>query len=137
MSELPTPTPSVSPETERFWEATADGELLLKRCSECERLIYYPKARCPDCSNDSTEWIEASGEGTVYSFTVVRNGRGAYADAVPYVLAYVELAEGPRIMTNVVVDDVDTVEVGQRVAVTFDDTGDGPALVRFEPVEHC
>lgn len=132
--ELPTPTPSVTPETEAFWEATEDDELLLRRCTDCGNAYYPPRTICPDCHSGETEWIEADGRGTVYSYTVVRQGLGPYGDAAPYVLAYVELAEGPRLLTNVIGAAVDDVEVGQEVEVTFDATEDGPRLPRFTPV---
>jgi uncharacterized OB-fold protein len=89
---------------------------------------------CPACGSLDTEWIEASGRGTVYSFTVVRRGAGAYRDAGPYVLAYVELAEGPRVMTNIVDCDPELINIGDRVEVVFHDTGQGAALPRFRPV---
>lgn len=134
MSEdLPAPAPPVNPETERFWDATAEGTLLLKRCDAREEPFYYPRARCPSCGASDTEWIEASGRGTVYSFTVTRQTGGDYAEATPFVLAYVELDEGPRMMTNLVDCDVDAVTVGQEVNVVFDGTGEGNALPRFTP----
>ena len=78
-------------------------------------------------------WEQATGTGTVYSFTVTRRGQGQWRDAGPYVLAYVELDEGPRMLTNIVECDVDDVHVGQRVSVVFSDTGEGSALPRFRP----
>jgi uncharacterized OB-fold protein len=80
--------------------------------------------------------VQASGKGTIYSFTVNRRGAGdlvEYRDPVPYVLAYVELEEGPRIMTNIVGCDPDSVKIGQAVEVVFHDTGQGSALYRFKP----
>ncbi len=130
---LPAPAPPVSPETREFWEATAEGRLLLKRCRACSTVIWYPRAICPDCASLDTEWFEASGRGRVYSYTVCHRGEGAYRNAVPFVLAYVELEEGPRVMTNVVGCDPADVAVDMAVQVTFDDTGEGSALVRFRP----
>ena len=130
---LPAPTPPVNPETERFWDATTEGTLLLKRCGACEETFHYPRARCPACGAPDTERFEASGRGTIYSYTVTRQTGGDYAEATPFVLAYVELNEGPRMMTNVVDCDVDTVSVGQAVTVVFHDTDDGNALPRFTP----
>lgn len=134
--DLPTPTPTITPETERFWEATAEGDLLLKRCRSCDAAHYYPRARCPHCFSDDTEWIEAEGDGTVYAFTVCRqiqHSEAGYDEAVPFVVAYVELSEGPKMLTNVVGCDPEDVETGQPVTVVFDDTGDGVALPRFRP----
>lgn len=134
MSYLPAPEPPVNPETEAFWEATTEERLLLGRCADCGHTFYYPRSRCPDCLSVATALVEASGRGTVYSYSAVRQSEGAYVDAVPYVLAYVELEEGPRVMTNVVGTPVDDVEVGQPVEVTFDETGGAYKLPRFTPV---
>lgn len=78
-------------------------------------------------------WKAASGTGIIYSFTVARRATGQYREAAPYVLAYVELDEGPRLMTNIVGCPVDQVAIGQPVEVVFHDTGDGSALPRFQP----
>lgn len=132
-SGLPTPVPRPTLETAPFWEATAEGRLVLPCCDACGFVIWYPRMFCPDCGSTAVHWIEASGAGTVYSYTVTRKGQGAYRDAGPYVMAYVELAEGPRVMTNIVGVDPGAVHIGQAVRVVFDDTGEGPALPRFTP----
>jgi uncharacterized OB-fold protein len=131
---LPAPAPPLNPETEQFWRATAEGRLLLKRCRSCRTVIWYPRAICPECSSLETEWFEASGRGRVYSYTVNHRGEGPYAPAAPYVLAYVELEEGPRVLTNLVDADPSELAVGQPVEVVFHDTGEGSALYRFRPV---
>jgi len=133
--ELPTPKPRVTPETERFWEATAEGRLLLKRCADCGECHHYPRSRCPFCSSDDTEWTEASGDGTVYTYTVTHQNGEPYDEATPYVLAYVELEEGPRMMTNILGVEPDDVSVGQDVTAVFDETdGDEDiSLPRFAP----
>jgi uncharacterized protein len=131
---LPTPTPRRTPENEEFWAATAEHRLLLRRCDDCGNPIWYPRSFCPDCGTFNTSWSEASGRGTVYAFTIVyRSNIDGYRQALPYVVAYVELAEGPRIMTNVVGCEPDAVHVGMPVRVVFHDTGEGSALYRFEP----
>jgi uncharacterized OB-fold protein len=130
---LPAPAPPVNPETRQFWDATAQGRLLLRRCLDCGSAIWYPRAICPDCSSLDTEWFQATGRGVIYSYTVNHRGAGAYAAAAPYVLAYVQLDEGPRIMTNITGADHAALTVGLPVEVTFDDTGEGSALPRFRP----
>ena len=77
--------------------------------------------------------MPASGRGTVYSFSITRKGAGVWAEHSPYVVAYVELDEGPRVLTNIVGCDVDDVHIGMAVAVVFDPTPAGPAVYRFEP----
>ena len=133
---LPAPAPSVLPEVKPFWDATAEGRLVLPKCTECGTFIWFPRPFCPACASTSVEWVQASGRGTVYSYTVNRRGvadMSAYREAGVYVLAYVELEEGPRIMTNIVECDPDSVRVGQKVELVFHDTGHGTALARFKP----
>jgi uncharacterized OB-fold protein len=132
-SGLPAPAPPVTSETTPFWDATAEGRLVIPRCDACAAFIWYPRLRCPACGSTDVSWVKASGRGTVYSHTTTMKGQGAYRGAGPYVLAYVELDEGPRMMTNIVGCDPDDVSVGQAVEVVFDATGEGPALPRFRP----
>jgi uncharacterized OB-fold protein len=130
---LPVPVPAINPETAQFWAATMEGRLLVKECQDCDSLIWYPRAICPQCSSLRTEWFEVSGRGSIYSYTVNNRGEGAYQGGAPFVLAYVELDEGPRMMTNIVEADAAELAVGLRVEVVFHDTGEGAALPRFRP----
>jgi uncharacterized protein len=133
---LPAPAPVVLPEVKNFWDATAEGRLLLPRCEDCQTVIWYPRPYCPACASLKVGWFEASGRGSIYSFTVNRRGQAdlsAYREAGTYVLAYVELEEGPRVMTNIVDCDPDSVKIGQQVEIVFHDTGQGTALHRFRP----
>jgi uncharacterized OB-fold protein len=129
---LPAPPPLINVETKTFWDATAEGKLLLPRCNDCDVVIWYPRQFCPECSSFNISYFEASGKGTVYSFAINRRGQGDYRD-LAYVLAYVELDEGPRVLTNIVDCDVDQVSVGQKVQVVFHPTSNGVALPRFRP----
>ncbi len=129
---LPAPAPAVAPELAEFWAATSEGRLLIPRCDACGQTYWYPRPICPLCHSTSITWEQASGVGTVYTFSIVRRGMGVYADA-PYVLAYVDLAEGPRIMTNIVDCDIEAVEIGQPVELVFHRTSEGTALPRFRP----
>jgi hypothetical protein len=129
---LPAPSPEISPELAEFWAATTEERLLLRRCRACGEAIWYPRPACPFCHSADTVWEQASGRGRIYTFTVVRRGAGVYSGA-PYVLAYVELDEGPRMMTNIVDCDFDAVEIGLPVEVVFHPAGEGAALPRFRP----
>lgn len=133
MSDLPAFAPPVTPETKPFWDATAEGRLVLPRCTSCQTVIWYPRSFCPACHTEGVEWIDASGEGTVYSYTVTHKGDGPWRAVSPFVLAYVELDEGPRVLTNIVDCDPATVTVGQRVSLRWDPTDEGPAIPRFAP----
>jgi uncharacterized protein len=132
-TRLPAPAPLVNAETRPFWDATGEHRLVLPRCDDCGFTIWYPRLLCPACHSRSVTWTECSGRGTVYSFTITRKGQGRWRDAAPYVLAYVELDEGPRLLTNIVDCDPETVHVDQAVEVAWADTGEGPALPRFRP----
>lgn len=127
-SQRPIPAPPVSPETKPFWDAAAAGTLLLKRCEACGEPHYYPRAVCPFCGSDRTVWLEASGRGTIYSYSVFRRA------PVPYAIAYVTLEEGPTMMTNIVDGDLDAIRIGQRVRVRFAPTDGGPPVPMFAPV---
>jgi uncharacterized protein len=121
-------TPQPNPETLPYWEAAARGKLLLKRCAACGEYHFYPRALCPFCFSDRTEWIEAAGTGTIYSFSVMRRA------PVPYAIAYVTLAEGPAMMTNIVGCDLDAIRIGQQVAVVFEPSEGGQPVPMFKPV---
>lgn len=132
---LPAPAPELNAETERFWTAAGGGRLELPRCARCGLLVFYPRAVCPDCQSTELEWETLSGRGTVYSYTVMRSGASRrWRDHLPYIVAYVRLDEGPTVLTNVVNCDPEAVHIDMAVRAVFDDTGEGTALLRFEPV---
>ena len=121
------PAPPVTPETRPFWEAAARGELLVKGCAACGQVHFYPRAICPFCGSDRTEWRRASGRGTVYSYSVMRRAE------VPYAIAYVTLEEGPAMVTNIVDCDLDGIRIGQAVRVVWKPTEAGPPVPAFTP----
>ena len=121
------PAPPVSPETQPFWDAAAAGRLMIKKCGACGQVHYYPRALCPFCGSDRTEWLPASGRGTIYSYSVLRRV------PVPYALAYVTLEEGATMMTNIVDCDLDRIRIGQPVRVVFRPTDGGPPVPMFAP----
>ncbi len=133
MSQLPTRPPVRNLETAPFWEGCAQERLVLPRCDRCGELIWYPRRFCPFCGSTDVSWHEVSGEGTIYSVTVLRQGQGAYREVAPYALAYVELTEGPRMLTNIVGADPGDLRIGQPVRVVFDPAGEGDKLPRFTP----
>ena len=133
MSTLPNPAPMVTQANAEFWAATAEGRFQLQRCNECDTVLWFPRRHCPSCWTENVSTFDATGKGEIYSFTIIRKGAMAYKDSGPFVVAYVELAEGPRVMTNIVDCDVETIAVGMPVEVVFHDTGEGNALYRFRP----
>lgn len=133
-ADLPVPTPTVTEETREFWEGLRQSRFLLPRCDGCAAWIWYPRGFCPACGGLQTTWREASGRGRIYSYTVVRkSGLPGWGELVPYVIAYVELDEGPRVMSNIVGCDPDALTIGTAVHVVMPTSDDGGALFRFEP----
>ncbi|QEN16395.1 Zn-ribbon domain-containing OB-fold protein [Mycolicibacterium sp. ELW1] len=132
--QLPSPPPGVTPDTSVFWAATLDGKLLLQRCADCGLAGYYPRYVCANCHHTNLAYIEASGRGSIYSHTVTTRGILEYADAGSYVLAMVELNEGPKMLTNIIGCDPTELSIGQPVEVVFCATGGDGALPRFRPV---
>jgi uncharacterized OB-fold protein len=111
-------------ETKPFWDAAAEGKLLYQHCTACGHDYHYPRARCPRCWSDRVEWREASGKGTIYTYTIVReNPVPPFRDRVPYPVAIVELAEGPRMMSAIVDTPLDTLHIGMPVEVVFEREG--------------
>ncbi|MFF8872504.1 Zn-ribbon domain-containing OB-fold protein [Streptomyces massasporeus] len=89
--------------TRTYWDAAAEGRLLIRRCGDCGRAHHYPREFCPHCWSEDVTWETASGRATLYTWSVVhRNDLPPFSDRVPYVAAVVELAEGPRMMTEIV-----------------------------------
>ncbi len=127
MTERTLPAPTPTPETEAFWAATRAGKFLVKTCKECQRAHWYPRALCPLCFADATEWREASGRGRIYSFSIMRRA------PQPYAIAYVELAEGPMMMTNIVGCDFDEIAIGQAVRVELREAEGGFRVPVFTP----
>jgi uncharacterized OB-fold protein len=135
MTQLPTPEPVVNSETKEYWKSAGEGELRIGECQDCGSVHFYPRRLCPDCFGSNTEYVEAEGTGTIHSYTVVRQAGGDYSEVTPYILGYVELDEGIRILTNIVSTTSDTVEIGATVEVFFDETPNGLALPRFTTLE--
>lgn len=119
--------PAVYPETEVYWQAAAKGKLMVKRCRDCGEYHHYPRSICPHCFSDNTEWCEARGTGTIYTYSVL------WRTPVPYAIAYVTLDEGVSMMTNIVDCDLKGIRIGQRVRVTFKPTDGGPPMPMFTP----
>ena len=136
MPEYTGPIPVPTPESQPFWAAARRHELTLQRCRACARFFFYPRAACPHCLSNDLEWRRASGRGTLHTFTIVHRGLRSFPLGEPYVLAIVELDEGPRMMTNLV--DVEPepakLRIGIAVEVVFADVTPEVSLPRFRPV---
>lgn len=134
IAEYAKPLPVPTPESEPFWEGCRRHELLLQRCGACGSLWFPPAALCANCLSDSWSWSRTSGRGTVYSFVVFRRVyHPGFTDEVPYVVAVVELEEGPRLPTALVGVSIDDVSCDMAVEVVFDDVTETVTLPKFRP----
>ena len=118
--------PVLNPGDAPYFAAAERSVLALKRCRACQRTHHYPRALCPFCWSDELDWIDASGTGEIYTFSITRRGVGA-----PYCIAYVTLAEGPTMLANIVDVDFDTLKIGQSVRVVFVKSEGGVSIPMF------
>jgi len=113
------------PESLPFWLAAERGEFLGKRCMDCAKFHWYPRCLCPFCGSGRTEWTPLSGKGRLYAFSTLRRAQP------PYTVAYVELAEGPRMLTRMVDVDPALLRIAMPVQAAFERTGDGRKIPVF------
>lgn len=126
--------PVITPETAEYWAAANRGELLIQHCGSCAARQFYPRPLCAACGSEQIEWQRASGQGVVASYSIARRPlTAAYADDVPYIVALIDLAEGPRMMSNVVACEIDAVQIGMAVEVTFERRSEELAVPVFRP----
>ena len=100
----------------------------------CDYVFFYPRSECPRCLSTNLEWVKVSGRARLHSFTVVQQpANAAFRDDVPYVYAVVQLDEGPRLVSNIVQCDIDTLRVDMPLEAVFDDVTPEWTLVKFTP----
>lgn len=128
---LPQPTP----ETKPFWEAAKRHELWIQQCQDCLKHYFYPRPYCPHCLSDNTKWVQVSGRGTLHTFSISYRAAPGFEEMTPYIIAVVELAEGPRMMTNLIGIDPDPAKLTKDlpVEVVFQDVTDEITLPYFRP----
>ncbi|MBV1896612.1 MAG: Zn-ribbon domain-containing OB-fold protein [Rhodobacteraceae bacterium] len=114
------PLPVIDQDSAPYWEAARQGRLDIPLCADCGKHHFYPRTVCPHCFSDKLSFDTVSGRGTVHSFTISRRPAGpGFADEVPYVVALIDLQEGPRMMSRIETDDVESVQIGSSVEVIF------------------
>ena len=134
MSEYAKPLPRINPDNARFWESAHEGVLRLPRCTACEAWYWPPGPVCPDCFSEKVGWHEASGQGVVSTWTAVHKAWfPAFEAEIPYVVAQIELAEGPRITAGLIDCGAAELRVGLPVEVAFDRVTDALTLPMFRP----
>ena len=128
------------PESDELWQPFFDGArngtLMVQRCQACESHLAPGTARCTECWSESLAWVQASGQGTLFSYSIVHHiGHPGFRDEVPYVIAVVELEEGPRLDTNIVRGDDTELKVGIPVEVVFEALSEEISIPKFRPAE--
>lgn len=133
MSQYDKPLPQITPQARELWEGCRKHKLLIQRCLACGTLRHYPRIMCPNCSSWDTEWVEVSGKGKIYSWTVAHQAfHPAFIDEVPYASVIVELDEGVRLVTNIVDAKPGELYIGMPVEVVFQDATSEITLPKFK-----
>ena len=133
MTRFDLPSPDL--ETQPFWDAAKEERLLIRHCNACGEYHFYPRPFCPSCWSEDVEWFDASGRATLYTWSVVyQNDLPPWPARVPYVAAVVDLAEGPRMQTNVVDCEFDALTDGMELEVVFQATSEDFTIPVFRPV---
>ena len=128
------PLPKINADNQAFWEACGNHVLKIQKCGDCGKLRWPPAFLCPHCLDQNFEWVEISGRGRIYTFAVYHTAfHPGFKEEVPYVVAVVELAEGARMMTNVVDCDPNDVWCGMPVEVTWRDADGRFSIPVFRP----
>ena len=129
---LPKPVPRPSAESRPFWDAVQERKFLLQRCRSCGNYWFPPSAQCRHCLSAHSEWQEASGNGRIYSFVVYhRLYHPAFEQDLPYVVAIVELREGPRLLSNIIGTPWQEIRCDSPVHVVFENDGRGMIIPQF------
>jgi uncharacterized OB-fold protein len=135
--ELDRPLPHpVAPEAKPYWEGMKQGKLMLPECQDCRKTHFYPRIFCPHCHSRNLKWIEASGRGKLYAFEILhRSFNPAVKTPLPYVLAMIELEEGPRMLSNLVdiKPDPNVIRCDMPVEVVFKKLNDAFTIPFFKP----
>ncbi len=129
------PLPAVNSDTEEWWEATRDGRLLVQHCRRCEDFQHYPRPFCLSCRSTDLDFKESTGRGVIYSFSVVHRSPDPGLFEPPYVVALVQLEEGPTLFTSIVDYESDDLYCGQAVAIAWRPLSDGRQLPVFSPMK--
>lgn len=120
LRELGVPGPTITPVTKPFWDGAARKELLIQKCSDCEKHVFYPRTHCPHCWSNQLEWVQVSGKAKIKTFSVVhRPGHPGWQEAAPFPLGIVELEEGPSMLTQLLVDSPEELKQGAELQVKF------------------
>jgi uncharacterized OB-fold protein len=133
--EYKKPLPKPNDDNRLFWEGCREHQLRFQKCGDCGHVRWPPSIICPICYSDNTDHITAGGRGTIFSFVVYHTAfHPAFEDDLPYVVAIVELEEGPRLLTNIVSCSHDELRCELAVEVVWDDITEDFSLPKFSPL---
>ncbi len=119
---------------EFYWQQVKREKLLMQYCSLCQRFVFYPRSCCPYCLGSSLEWRRISGQGRIYSYTIIYiSALPDFDNETPYIYAIVELDEGVRIPTNIYKCSPERVRVDMPVRLEFIERNDKKIAV-FVPI---
>lgn len=134
MSQRPLPQPTRI--TQAYWDAAKENRLVIQQCNSCGKHQFYPREFCTSCLSEDIKWVESSGKGRVYTYTINRRPANAgMSEKVPYVVAAIDLDEGVRMIANIVDKPVEQVKIGSRVEVRFEKLDDEITLPQFTLVD--
>ena len=133
MAEWKKPLPTIVGETKPYWDSCRQEKLMLQKCDRCAEYQFYPRGICANCWSNDIRWVQSSGKGTVWTFTVTYQNRMPGFDDGPYVVALVELEEGVKMFSNVVECEPQQVSIGMPVEVSFVQANDRVTIPYFKP----
>lgn len=126
--------PEIDSDTAPFWQSCHEHQMKMQQCVDCGTWRFTPRILCPECLSDKFEWKAVSGKGTVYTFVTFHQVYGPeYEGKVPYNVSMIELAEGPRMWSNVIGIPPSEVKIGMPVRVVYEDEDDVITIAKFEP----
>jgi len=126
----------MTPEAKPYWDGLKDEKLMLPKCEDCGKAFFYPRIACPHCHSRNVGWTQASGKGKLYSFEIAyRSLNPAFKIEPPYVLAMIELEEGPRMMSNLINVEAtpEALKIDMPVEVVFEKQNDDVTIPLFQP----
>jgi uncharacterized OB-fold protein len=130
------PLPEINDWNRPFFESGFENKLKLQKCQMCSEIIYYPRSACPVCLSTEYKWIELSGRGKVYSYSIVwKPGHPAFDSFTPIILAAIELEEGPMMISNVINCAVDAIHINMPVVATYVQINSTISLPKFQPMQ--
>lgn len=133
MASYKKPLPVIDEDTAPYWKYCKQHELRMQKCTECNHIRFPAGILCPACHCMNAEWVKLSGQGTIFSYVVFRKAyHPAYQDEIPYVVAIIQLDEGPRMESNIIDVDVNEIKIGMPVKLFFEDVTDEISLPKFK-----